>query len=53
MMVIGNDRERLSVDILDSIKDNGKGKDHFSVKITGETIIYPAQNLRNITDNFA
>ncbi len=52
MTVIGNNRERLSINILDGIRDNGKGKDHLSIKITGETIIQPAQNLRNITDNF-
>ncbi len=52
MMVIGNSRERLSIDIHDEIKDNGKGKDHFVVKITGETIIPPANSFRNISENF-
>lgn len=50
MMVLGNDRERLSVDIFDHIQDNGKGKDQFTIKITGETIIYPT--MRNVTDAF-
>lgn len=50
MMVMGNDRERLSINIFDNIKDDGKGKDVFTIKITGETIIYPV--IRKVSDNF-
>ncbi len=52
MMLFGNSRERLSVDIHDIIKDNGKGKDFFSVKIFGESIIPPANSLRSLSENF-
>lgn len=50
MMVLGNDRERLSIDIVDKIKDNGSGQDYFSINIKGETIIYP--QLRKVTEPF-
>ncbi len=50
MMVLGNHRERLSVSVLDNIVDNGSGKDHFLVHITGKTIIRPY--LRRVTPMF-
>ncbi|CAA0170706.1 conserved hypothetical protein [Tenacibaculum maritimum] len=50
MMVLGNNRERLSIDIIDKINDNGKGKDHFLIRVTGETIIFPM--LRKVTEPF-
>ncbi|MEQ3501126.1 hypothetical protein ABMY20_15330 [Tenacibaculum sp. SSH1-16] len=50
MMVLGNDRERLSIDVIDNIQDNSRGKDHFSIQITGETIIHPL--LRKVSEPF-
>lgn len=41
MMILGNDREPLSIDFIDGIKDNGSGNDQFNINITGNTIIPP------------
>lgn len=49
-LALGNHRERLNIEILDDMRDDGSGKDHFVIKITGETIIKP--QLRKVTPAF-
>lgn len=49
-MVLGNSRERLHIEILDGIRDDATGKDHFVLKIKGETTIKP--NIRKVTPAF-
>lgn len=40
-MMLGNDREPLTIDLIDNIKDNNRGLDHYSISISGETILSP------------
>lgn len=49
-LALGNHRERLNIEILDNIRDDGSGKDQFIIKITGKTIIKP--QLRKVTPAF-
>jgi len=39
--LLGNDREPLTIEVLDNIKDDASGSDEFYLSITGETIIAP------------
>lgn len=50
MLVLGNDRERLSIAVDDNIQDNTSGKDTFEITLTGQTIIFPSIN--KITESF-
>lgn len=50
MLVLGNHRERLSIEVLDNIDDDGGGNDHFRIRITGETTVYP--QLRKVSPMF-
>lgn len=43
MMILGNDREPMSISIQDHISDNTLGKDAFQITITGQSIIFPKQ----------
>lgn len=50
MIVLGNKREPLTIDVFDRIFDNGKGNDHFLINIKGETLISPM--IRKVTEPF-
>lgn len=50
MIVLGNKREPLTIDVFDKISDNGKGKDNFLISIKGETLIFPM--IRKVTEPF-
>lgn len=39
--VIGNEDEALSINIIDNIKENGRGEDYITIAISGETIYRP------------
>lgn len=38
-MVVGNHREPMSLEVQDNIKDNGKGKDAYTLRINGKTTV--------------
>lgn len=40
-MLLGNEREPLSIEVIDGIKDNNSGTDQVNISITGKTIIPP------------
>lgn len=39
--VIGNEDEALNINIIDNIKENGRGEDYITIAISGETIYRP------------
>ena len=40
-MLVGNDREPLTIEVLDNKKDDNSGTDEYNISITGETILTP------------